>query len=61
MHPDLQSQSKEGDRMEEIKLSDIDVAALLIKSLFEEKMINERTAQKALEKLKELRSRKNAA
>jgi predicted nucleotidyltransferase len=47
--------------MEEIKLSDIDVAALLIRRLFEEKMINERTAQKALEKLKELSSRKNAA
>ncbi len=61
MHSDPQSQGKENVRMKELSISDIDAAWMLIKMLFEKGDINEQTANAAIEKIKELRSKKNAA
>jgi hypothetical protein len=47
--------------MKELSISDIDAAWMLIKMLFEKGDINEQTANAAIEKIKELRSKKNAA
>ncbi len=61
MHSDPQSQGKENVRMKELSISDIDAAWMLIKMLFEKGDINEQTANAAIEKIKERRSKKNAA
>ncbi len=61
MHSDPQSQGKENVRMKELSISDIDAAWMLIKMLFEKGDINEQTANAAIEKIKEMRSKKNAA
>ena len=47
--------------MKELSLSDIDVAWMLIKLLFEKGDINEQTASAAFEKIKEMRNKRNAA
>lgn len=47
--------------MDEKKLSDYDVASMLIKMLLEKRAINDQTATAALDKIKEMRNTKSAA
>lgn len=61
MHPNVRSLSEDGVEMDEKKLSDYDVASMLIKMLLEKRAINDQTAAAALDKIKEMRNTKSAA
>ena len=61
MHPNVRSLSEDGVEMDEKKLSDYDVASMLIKMLLEKRAINDQTAAAALDKIKERRNTKSAA
>lgn len=57
----MRSLSEDGVEMDEKKLSDYDVASMLIKMLLEKRAINDQTAAAALDKIKEMRNTKSAA
>ena len=61
MHPNVRLLSEDGVEMNEKKLSDYDVASMLIKMLLEKRAINDQTAAAALDKIKEMRNNVSAA